>query len=194
MADTPDEGAAAAERLGFPVVVKLASTTIVHKTEVNGVVLDVTSAEGVKRAFDDIRKRLAVIGRQDEMQGVLIQKMVKEGIETIIGVTHDPQFGPLIMFGLGGIYAELFKDTTIRLHPLTDVDAGDMIQSVKMAKLLSGYRGLPSSDTNALKDLLLRLSKMIEDVPQIVELDFNPVKVLSRGSGYYIADARIMVG
>ncbi|MDD5509225.1 MAG: GNAT family N-acetyltransferase [Dehalococcoidales bacterium] len=194
MAETPDEAAAAAERLGFPVVVKLASTTIVHKTEVNGVVLDVTSSEGVKMAFDDIRKRLSGIGRKDEMQGVLIQKMVREGIETIIGVTHDPQFGPLIMFGLGGIYAELFKDTTIRLHPLTDVDAGDMIQSVKMAKLLSGYRGLPSSDTNALEDLLLRLSKMIEDVPQIVELDFNPVKVLPRGRGYYIADARILVG
>jgi len=193
MAETPDKAASAAERLGFPVVVKLASTTIVHKTEVDGVVLNVTSAEGVKKAFSDIKKRLFAIGRKDEMQGVLIQQMVKEGIEAIIGVTHDPQFGPLIMFGLGGIYAELLKDTALRLHPLTDVDASDMIQSVKMAKLFAGYRGMPPSDTEALKNLLLRLSEMIEDIPQITELDFNPVKVLPQGQGYYIADARIML-
>jgi acetyl coenzyme A synthetase (ADP forming)-like protein len=193
MAKTPDEAVSAAQRLGFPVAVKLASTTIVHKTEVEGVILNVTSAEDVQKAFNDIRRRISGIGRQDEMQGVLIQRMIKEGIEAILGVTHDPQFGPLIMFGLGGIYAELLKDTTLRLHPLTDVDASEMIQSIKMAKLFAGYRGLPPSDTEALKELLLRLSVMIEDIPQISELDFNPVKVLPQGQGYCIADTRIML-
>jgi acyl-CoA synthetase (NDP forming) len=192
-AGTPAEAVLAAERLGFPVAVKLISKTIVHKTEVGGVVLDVDSAEGVKRAFRNIKKRLASIGRQDEMQGVTVQPMVREGLETIVGMTKDPQFGPLIMFGMGGIYAELLKDRALRLHPLTDVDARELVRSVKMSKLFESYRGLPPSDTAAIHDLLLRLSVMITDIPQIAELDFNPVKVLPEGQGYWIADARIML-
>jgi acetyl coenzyme A synthetase (ADP forming)-like protein len=192
-AGTPAEAVLAAERLGFPVAVKLISKTIVHKTEVGGVVLDVDSAEGVKRAFRNIKKRLASIGRQDEMQGVTVQPMVREGLETIVGMTNDPQFGPLIMFGMGGIYAELLKDRALRLHPLTDVDARELVRSVKMSKLFESFRGLPPSDTAAVHDLVLRLSAMITDIPQIAELDFNPVKVLPEGQGYWIADARIML-
>jgi acetyl coenzyme A synthetase (ADP forming)-like protein len=192
-ARTPAEAALAAARLKFPVVVKLASKTIVHKTEVGGVVLGIDSAKGVKRAFSDIEKRLANIGQQDEMQGVTVQPMLEEGLEAIVGMTNDPQFGPLIMFGMGGIYAEVLKDRAIRLHPLTDLDARELVQSVKMSRLLEGYRGSPPSDTEAIYDLLLRLSEMITDIPQIAEVDFNPVKVLPQGQGYWIADARIML-
>jgi len=106
-------------------------------------------------------------------------------------VTQDPTFGPLIMFGLGGVYAELMKDIALRLHPLTEQDAQELISSVKMAKLFEGFRGSPPSDTQALQDLLLRLSAMVEDIPQIAELDFNPVKVMPQGEGYWVVDARI---
>ncbi len=179
--------------MGFPVAVKLSSSTIVHKTDVGGVKLDLESEIEVKRAFNDIKSRLAEIGRQDEMEGVTVQHMVKEGIEAIVGVTLDPSFGPLIMFGMGGVYAELMKDVAVRLHPLTDSDARELVKSIKMTKLFEGFRGAPPSDIESLEDLLLRLSALVEDIPQIAELDFNPVKVMPRGQGYWIVDARVML-
>jgi len=119
--------------------------------------------------------------------------MVKGGIETIAGVIQDPSFGPLIMFGIGGIYAELLKDVAVRLHPLTDLDARELVSSIKMAKMLQGFRGSPPADTQSIEDLLLRISAMIEDMPQISELDLNPVKVMPRGEGYWVVDARIAI-
>lgn len=193
VAVTAREAAEAAAAIGFPVAVKLASSTIVHKTDVGGVVLDLNSEGEVIQAFDGIRTRLAAMGREAEMQGVKVQNMVAGGTETIVGVTQDPSFGPLIMFGAGGIYTELLKDTAIRLHPLTDLDAEELISSIRMAKLLEGYRGSPPGDIEALKDLLLRLSAMIEDISQIAELDLNPVKVMPRGEGYWVVDARILI-
>jgi len=165
----------------------------VHKTDVGGVILDLKSESEVRKAFEDIKARLSEIGRQREMEGIIVQRMVKGGTEAIVGVTQDASFGPLIMFGLGGIYAELLKDVAVRLHPLTDLDARELIGSIKTARLFKGFRGSPPSDTPALEDLLLRLSALIEDVPQIGELDFNPVKVMPQGQGYWIVDARIML-
>jgi acyl-CoA synthetase (NDP forming) len=192
-ARTPDEATSLAAKAGFPVAVKLDSPTITHKTDVGGVKLDLKSEAEVKAAFEEIRARLTEIGRQDEMAGVTIQRMVKGGIEAIVGVAEDPSFGPLIMFGLGGIYAELLKDVAMRLHPLTDLDAKDLIGSIKLSKLFQGFRGAPVSDTESVEDLLLRLSAMIEDIPQVSELDFNPVKVMPRGEGYWVVDARILL-
>ena len=193
IAKTAEEAAEVASSLGFPVVVKLVSATITHKTDVGGVVIGLRSKNEVKRAFDSIKAKLAKLGRQGEMQGVMVQRMVAGGIETIVGVTQDPSFGPLMMFGAGGIYAELMKDISIRLPPLTDLDAREMIKSIKMAKILEGYRDTPAGDTDAVEDLLLRLSAMVEDIPQISELDFNPVKVMPKGEGYWVVDARIML-
>jgi len=193
LARTATEAATSASRIGFPVAVKLTSSTIVHKTDVGGVMLDLKSESEVERAFNDIKARLTELGRQHKMEGVTVQPMVKGGIETIVGVTQDPSFGPLIMFGLGGIYAELLKDIAVRLHPLTDLDARELVGSIKMAKLLEGFRGSPPSDTPALEELLLRLSALVEDIPEITELDFNPVKVMPRGEGYWVVDARIML-
>jgi acetyl coenzyme A synthetase (ADP forming)-like protein len=193
VAKTADEAMTIASKIGFPVAVKLASSTIAHKSDVGGVLLDLNSEGEVRQAFEDIRAELNKIGRQDEMEGVVVQPMIKEGIEAIAGVTQDPLFGPLILFGSGGIYAELIKDVTLRLHPLTDLDAKEMVSSIKMAKLFEGFRGSPPSDTQALEDLLLRLSAMVEDIPQMAELDFNPVKVMPKGEGYWIVDARIMI-
>jgi len=193
VAKTATEAAALASRIGFPVAVKLNSSTIVHKTDVGGVILDVKSADEVEKAFDNIRARLKEMGRDHEMQGVTVQRMVQGGVEAIVGVTQDPSFGPLIMFGIGGVYAELLNDVAVRFHPLTNLDARELIGSVRMAKLFEGFRGSPPCDTQALEDLLLRLSALVEDIPQISELDFNPVKVMPRGEGYWVVDSRIAV-
>jgi len=193
VARTDAEAAALATRTGFPVAVKLVSPTITHKTDVGGVVLGLKSEKEVEKAFNDIRDSLARLGREREMEGVAVQRMVEGGIETIVGVTQDPSFGPLVMLGLGGVYTELFKDVVFRLHPLTDLDAGELVRSIKMAKLFEGFRGAPPADTPALEDLLLRLSALIEDMPQIAELDFNPVKVMPKGEGYWVIDARVLV-
>ncbi|MGB2815349.1 MAG: acetate--CoA ligase family protein, partial [Dehalococcoidales bacterium] len=174
-----------------PVVVKLNSSTITHKTDVGGVVLDINSKDEVKEAFNAIKAKLAAMGRESEMEGVTIQRMVSGGVEIIAGVTQDPMFGPLIMFGLGGVQAELLKDIVLRLHPLTEMDASEMVSSIKMARLFEGFRGAPPSDIKAVQGLLLRLSAMVEDIPQIAELDFNPVKVMALGEGYRVVDARI---
>ena len=193
IAKTPDEAAQAGVKIGFPVAVKLASSTITHKSDVGGVVLDLGSVNAVKQAFNDIRARLEKNDRQDEMAGVIVQRMIRNGIEAIVGVTQDPSFGPLIMFGSGGIYAELVHDVALRLHPITDLDAKEMIDSLKISKIFDGFRGAPPADKNSVEDLLLRLSTMVEDNPQIAELDFNPIKIMPEGQGYWIVDARIML-
>jgi acyl-CoA synthetase (NDP forming) len=193
LARTPNEAEASATKIGFPVAVKLDSRTITHKSDVGGVVLDLNSEDEVAQAFKHIRSELEKVNRQNEMQGVIVQKMMKEGVEAIVGVTQDPAFGPLIMFGSGGVYAELMKDVVLRLNPITDMDAKEMIMSIKMAKLFEGFRGSPAADTRSIQDLLLRLSAMVEDIPQIAELDFNPVKVMPEGAGYWIVDARVML-
>lgn len=190
---TAENAAKVAEEIGFPVAVKLVSDKIVHKTEVGGVILSRRSAGEVKQAFNQIRERFEGLKRADEMQGVTIQQMILEGIEVIVGVTQDPSFGPLIVFGMGGIYAEFFRDITFRIHPLTDVDAQDMVRSVKAHQLFAGWRGSKPSDVEALGDLLLRVSAMVEDFPQIAEMDLNPVKVQEQGKGYVVVDARILL-
>ena len=143
LASDAGEAAQKAKNLGFPVAVKLFSDTITHKTDVGGVVLNVDSEKAVAQAFGNIQKRLKEAGKDSEMQGVLVQKMIKAGVETIVGVTQDKSFGPLIIFGLGGIYTELFNDVNTRIHPLTDIEANEMIHSVKAYRLLEGWRGSP---------------------------------------------------
>jgi len=192
-APTADRAVAAAREIGFPVCLKLLSDSITHKTEVGGVILDLRSPREVKQAYTRISKRLSHLGREDEMQGVTIQQMIPEGIEAIVGITQDPSFGPLILFGLGGIYTELFQDVTFRIHPLTDTDAREMVRSVKAYQLLEGWRGSKPSDIKAIEELLLRVSAMVEDIHQIAEVDFNPVKVLEQGNGYVVVDARVLL-
>ena len=192
-ATSAEEVARAAAEVGFPVAVKLLSSTITHKTDVGGVVLGLHSTKEVEEAFRQIRERLANAGREAEMDGVIVQRMIPEGVEAIVGVTQDPSFGPLVMFGMGGIYSELLKDVTFRIHPLTDIDASEMVRSVKAYRLLEGWRGSMPADTAAVEELLLSISAMVEDLPQIHELDLNPVKVLEGRNGYVVIDARVML-
>ena len=192
-AATGEAAVAAAREVGFPVAVKLLSQTISHKSDVGGVFLDLHTDKQVEGAFQGIRDRLAALGKEKEMQGVVVQPMIQTGVEVIVGVTQDKAFGPLVMFGLGGVQAELFKDVNFRIHPLTDVDAAEMVRGVKAYQLLQGWRGAPPSDTKSIEDLLLRVSAMVEDLSQIGELDLNPVKVFEDGKGYAVLDARIML-
>jgi acyl-CoA synthetase (NDP forming) len=188
-----DEAASLARQIGFPVALKLASRTIVHKTEFGAVRLDLADEAAVRQAFGEIQQRLEHAGRLHEMDGVLVQPMISDGVELMIGVTQDPLFGPLIGFGLGGIYVEILKDVCFRVTPITDRDAADMVRSIKGYRLLEGYRGHPAADIAAIEDLLLRIARLVEEVPQIVELDLNPVIALPPGRGCQIVDARIRV-
>jgi acetyl coenzyme A synthetase (ADP forming)-like protein len=184
---------AAARKLRLPVAIKLASATITHKTDVGGVVLNVRSLAEVERGYKTIRDRLNALGRLDEMQGVTVQAMVEDGVEVIVGVTQDRNFGPLVMLGLGGTLVELVKDVQVRIQPLTDADARDMVRTIKGHRLLQGWRGAPPADVAALEDLLLRVSAMAGDIPEIAELDLNPVRVLGQGQGAIVVDARILL-
>jgi acetate---CoA ligase (ADP-forming) len=192
IARTAAEAAKLASKVGFPLAVKLYSSSITHKSDVGGVILDLKTSKEVEQAFSDIRGKLESKGRAHEMEGVILQPMVKSGIEAIVGMTQDAM-GPLIMFGLGGIYTELLKDTVFRLYPLTDRDAAEMVHSLKTALIFDGFRGLKPSDTKSVEELLLRISRLIGDHPEIAELDLNPVKVFSYGEGYSVVDARILI-
>jgi acyl-CoA synthetase (NDP forming) len=193
VARTADEAASLARRVGYPVAVKLASHQIVHKTEIGGVQLNLTNEEAVLKAFDSMRTRLAETNQLDAMEGVLVQPMMTGGVEVMIGVTDDPLFGPLMAFGLGGIHVEILGDVQFRITPLTDRDAAEIIRGIKGYRLLTGYRGHPPADLDALEETLLRVSRLVEEIPEISELDLNPIFALPPGQGCRIVDARIRV-
>ncbi|HEX5695060.1 MAG TPA: GNAT family N-acetyltransferase, partial [Acidimicrobiia bacterium] len=171
------EAVAAAAAFEGPAVLKVISESALHKSDVGGVVLGVRGDDAIEAAY----KR--VTGAVSDAEGVLVQEYVEGGHEVLIGMTLDPNFGPLVVFGLGGIYVELLQDVAFRIHPLTDVDASEMIKEIKGAKLLDGYRNQPHGDVAALEDTLLKVSGLISAVPELVEMDLNPVKVLPPGSG-----------
>lgn len=193
VAKTADQAAALAYEVGFPVAVKLASHQIVHKTEMGGVHLHLADEEAVRDAFEAIRFRLAQENTLDAMEGVLVQPMLSGGTEVMVGVTHDPLFGPLIAFGLGGIHVEILGDVRFRITPLTERDANQMVREIKGYRLLQGYRGHIAADVEAIEEVLLRLSRLVEEIPEISELDLNPIFALPPGQGCRIVDARIRV-
>lgn len=190
---TAGEAALAATRVGFPVAVKLASRTLTHKTDVGGVRLGLKSEDEVRRAFAEIGRRLDEQGLRGQMDGVTVQPMVDEGVEVIVGMAQDPSFGPVLMFGLGGVYVEVLRDVAFRVCPITDRDARELIRDVRGFRLLEGWRGTPPADTLALEQVILRVAQLVQAVPQIQELDLNPVKVLAGGRGCVIVDARVAV-
>lgn len=184
---TEDDAVAQANRIGGPVVLKVVAPSILHKSDVGGVVLDVTGEVAVRRAFQ------AATGVSADADGVLVQEYIEGGHEVIVGMTEDPLFGPLVVFGLGGIFVELMQDVAFRINPLSDVEAREMIREVRAARLLFGYRGAPGGDLQAVEDLLLRVSALVENTPEITEIDLNPVKVLEPEKGVCVVDARIRI-
>ena len=192
-ARTEDEAAGAASVAGFPVVLKLDSPDVLHKTEVAGVRLDLRSEDDVRRAFREMSARFPGILEPGGRTSVVVQPMVGGGVETLIGVTDDRTFGPLIAFGLGGVATEILRDVAFRLAPLAERDAEDLVHGVRGVRLLQGYRGSQPSDIEALEDILLRVSALAECVPELRELDLNPVIALPSGQGCRIVDARARV-
>ncbi len=183
--------AAACRELGAPVAVKLLSKSVLHKSDVGGVHLGIGSPEAAAAAYEAISAALKQHGLYEAMDGALVQPMLTEGVECLVGVVNDPIFGPLIAFGSGGVTAEVMGDVRFRLHPLTDVDADELIASVKVATLLRGFRGSPPADVPALRDLLLRVSRLVDDIPEITEMDLNPVMAGPASSGTVVVDARL---
>ncbi len=194
VAATAEDAVSLASEIGFPVAMKLASHTILHKTEMGGIHLNLADEQAVRDAFESIRARLTREGKPDAMEGVLVQPMLSGGVEVMAGMTRDSLFGPLLAFGLGGIHVEILDDVQFRIAPLTDRDAAGMVTGIKGARLLQGYRSKPAADVTALNDVLLRLSRLVEDIPEISELDLNPIFALPPGQGCRIVDARIRVG
>ncbi|MCL1599257.1 MAG: acetate--CoA ligase family protein, partial [Actinomycetia bacterium] len=182
-----EEAVEFAEQLPTSVVLKVISPSAIHKSDVGGVVLDVSGRDAVIDAYQQVTSVV------EDAEGVLVQEFVSGGHEILIGMVEDPNFGPLIVFGLGGVFVELIGDVAFRIHPLTDLDAREMIADVKSARLLEGYRGGPLGDIEAVVDTLLRVSALIEDLPEVFEMDLNPVKVGTPGAGVRIVDARIKV-
>lgn len=194
VATSAEDAVILAKKIGFPVAVKLASRQIMHKTEMGGVHLNLSDEQAVHHAFEAIRTRLAQDNKLQAMEGVLVQPMLTGGVEVMIGMTRDPLFGPLIAFGLGGIHVEILGDAQFRVAPLTDRDAAEMVRGIAGHRLLNGYRGQPPADVTALEDVLLRLSHLVERVPEISELDMNPIFALRPGEGCRLVDARIRIG
>lgn len=193
VAASAGEAAGIADEIGYPVAVKLASVAIVHKTEIGAVKLGLQDDDAVREAFQAIESDLEARGQRDAMQGVLVQPMLQGTAEVMVGVQQDPVFGPLIAFGLGGIHVEILRDVAFRVAPLTDHDAAGMVRQIRGYRLLEGYRGHPAADVAALEATLQRVSRLVEAVPEITEVDLNPIFALEPGDGYRIVDARIKV-
>ena len=186
------EAVKAAEKTGFPVVLKVVSPDIAHKSDVGGVRLGLESKEDVEEAFDEIMDAVKAAQPDARIEGVAVQNMAPPGTEVIVGMSKDPQFGPVMMFGLGGILVEVLKDVAFRIVPLEPKDTREMVREIKGFPVLEGVRGQPSADLAALENLILKLSDFIEDHPEIEELDLNPV--FAYPDGVLAVDARIVVG
>jgi acyl-CoA synthetase (NDP forming) len=167
--------------------------SLVHKTEVGGIKLNLADAAAVRGAFAALRDDLQKAGKLKQMNGALVQPMIRGGVETMVGVVEDSLFGPLIAFGLGGVHVEVLRDVVFRITPLSEQDAREMVTGIRGYKLLQGYRGQAPADTEALVDLLLRVSLLVEEIPEISTLDMNPVFTRPPGEGCSIADVRIFV-
>ena len=192
LAATRDEAIAAAERLGYPTVLKIVSPQITHKSDVGGVKLNLGSASEVGAAFDAIMEAARRAAPDAEVEGVSVQRMAEPGIEVIVGMTTDAQFGPVLMFGLGGVLVEVLKDVAFRVVPIAPRDARQMVREIQGFPVLQGYRGQPPADLDALEGLLLKLSGFIERHPEIAELDLNPVFAYPKRA--VAVDARIVLG
>jgi len=191
VATTVEDAVKFAEEIGYPTVLKVVSPDVIHKFDVGGVVLDVENPEEVQDAYKKILENVKKNKPDAKIQGILVQEMAPSSTEVIVGSTKDPQFGPALMFGLGGIFVEVLKDVTFRIAPITEQDAREMITEVKAYPVLKGYRGQPPADINAIVKILLNTSKLVMDHQEIKELDLNPIIVYEKGAK--TVDARIIL-
>jgi acetate---CoA ligase (ADP-forming) subunit beta len=188
IADSHDTAVEAGEALGYPLALKVHSPRIIHKSDAGGVQLEIKNVGEMSKAYAEIERNCSSL---DADFKVLVQPMAEKGLEVILGVTHDPQFGPVLMFGMGGILVEIFKDVSFRLIPLNKGDAVDMIHSIKALPLLKGYRGKPGVDLELLADMMVSVSELVAQNSVIREIDMNPIILYPKGAA--VVDARMAV-
>jgi acetyl coenzyme A synthetase (ADP forming)-like protein len=193
IAKTPDEAVSLASNFGYPVVLKIASPDILHKTDVGGVKVGLESASEVRDAFELMVYRAQRYVPEARIWGCLVQEMAPPGLEVLVGMNRDPQFGPLVTFGLGGIYVETLKDVTFRVAPFSVQEAENMLNEIRAHALLDGVRGQPPADKEAIVDCLLRIGQLVQDFPEIAEIDINPLMVYSKGQGALAIDMRLVL-
>lgn len=194
LAKTVDEALEYAKEIGYPVVLKLMSPQILHKSDAKVIALKIKDEEELKKKWEEIHENAKKYRPDAEILGVLVAPMLKPGREIIIGITEDPQFGHAIMFGLGGIFVEILKDVTFRIIPIEEKDAWTMIKSIKGYPILAGARGEPPADMKAIVDMMLKVSQLVNDLEEYIkEMDLNPVFVYNEGEGAVIVDARIIL-
>ncbi len=191
LATSREEATRLSRQIGFPAVLKIASTTIVHKSDAGGVRLSLSSEDEVGLAYDEMMAAIKKGNPDADIQGVSVQPMARPGIELVMGMSKDQQFGPVLMFGLGGVLVEVLGDVAFRIVPLTPRDAAQMIREVKGFPILEGYRGQEPVDIAALEESLLKLSRFVDERPMIKEMDLNPVFAYS--DGLTVVDARIVL-
>jgi acetyltransferase len=191
LADSPSHASQLAQKQGFPVALKISSPDIVHKSDAGGVQLNLDTPDAVEKAYDQIVARVHGVLPEAQIDGVLVSKMAAAGQEVIVGMNRDPQFGPIILFGLGGVLVEIFRDVALRHSPLKRETALAMIREIKGYPVLAGYRGRPKVDENGLADCLLAVAQIAEENPNIVEIDLNPV--FAYPHSVLVADARIIM-
>ena len=180
-----------AKEIGYPVVLKIVSPDIIHKSDVGGVIVGLKNAQEVRNAYKQILRNVKKHNADAKIVGVLVQEMAPPSTEVIVGAIKDPQFGPALMFGLGGIFVEVLKDVTFRIAPITEDEAREMITEVKAYPLLKGYRNMPQADIEAIVQILLNASRLVMDHQEIKELDLNPIMVYEKGAK--TVDARIIL-
>jgi acyl-CoA synthetase (NDP forming) len=180
-----------AGKIGYPIVLKIVSPDIIHKSDVGGVITNLKDAKDVRNSYKQILRNVKKLKVKAKIVGLLVQEMAPSSTEVIVGATKDPQFGPAIMFGLGGIFVEILKDVTFRIAPITEEDAREMITEVKAYPLLKGYRNMPPADIDSIIEILLNTSRLVMQHEEIKELDLNPIMVYEKGAK--TVDARIIL-
>jgi len=185
------EAVAISKELGFPVALKVMSAEVVHKSDAGGVKLKLENAAQVEKAYSAMMTSVKAVYPKAKIDGVSVQKMARSGVEVIVGMSKDPQFGPVLMFGLGGVLVELLKDVAFRIVPVTKFDAAEMIREIKGFPMLTGFRGSEPCDLEALENLIVKVSDFVEQHPEVKELDLNPV--FAYKDGVAAVDARVVV-
>jgi len=192
VATSPEEAVDFAEEIGYPVVLKIVSPDVLHKSDVGGVLLNILDAAGVREGFKRILDTVRGHVPGARVVGVLVEEMAPKGVaEVIVGAIKDPQFGQTLMFGLGGVFVEVLRDVTFRIAPIDEREAHEMIREIKAYPILEGYRGQPPADVETIARILVRASKLVMDHPQIKEMDLNPIIVYERGAK--TVDARMIL-
>jgi acyl-CoA synthetase (NDP forming) len=191
VAPNAEEAVESAKKIGYPVVMKIVSQDILHKTDAGGVKVGLENDAEVKNGFEEILQNAKKYKKDANIIGVLIQKMAPSSTEVIVGALKDPQFGQTLMFGIGGIFVEVLKDVTFRIAPIVEKDAKEMIKEIKAYPILKGYRNTPPADEGAIVNILLNVSKLIMEHPEINQMDLNPIMVYENGAS--VVDARIIL-